>query len=91
MTFRIDIVPDESRRTLILAGGLGSAEVQDLKARFAELGDPAALDLCQVRLVDLDAVRFLAAAERRGIELYRVPTYVREWIQIERSRLSEFE
>ena len=91
MTLRIDIAPQESRRTLMLAGGISSAEVQHLKAQFADAGDPAALDLRQLRLVDLDAVRFLAAAERRGIELRHIPNYVREWIQIEKSRLSEFE
>ena len=44
-----------------------------------------------VRLVDLDAVRFLAAAERRGVELRNLPRYVREWIFIETPRLGDLE
>jgi hypothetical protein len=62
-----------------------------LKARVAEEPNPVALDLQQVRLVDLDAVHFLAAAERRGVELRNVPQYVREWIFVEKPRLSDSE
>ena len=91
MTLRIDAIPDEESRILVLTGRVGSPEVQQLKARFAETGDPVALDLRQLRLVDLDAVRFLASAERRGVELRNVPKYVRKWIRVEKSLLSEFE
>jgi hypothetical protein len=34
-----------------------------------------------VRLVDREAVRFLAACEARGIQLKHCPSYVREWIE----------
>ena len=75
----------------MLSGKMASPEVQELKAQIAEGLEPVALDLQQVRLVDLDAVHFLAAAERRGVELRNLPRYVREWIQLERPRLGEFE
>ena len=39
------------------------------------------LDLQEVRLVDRDAVRFLAACETRGVQLKNCPSYVREWIE----------
>jgi hypothetical protein len=58
-----------------------------LKARIAEAANPVALDLEQLRLVDLDAARYLAAAERSGVELRRVPRYVREWVRLEKQRL----
>jgi anti-anti-sigma regulatory factor len=39
-----------------------------------------ALDLTQVTVVSLDAVRALTVAEANGIELRNCPAYVREWI-----------
>jgi len=40
-----------------------------------------AFDLQEVRLVDREAVRFLADCETRGIKLKNCPSYVREWIE----------
>jgi hypothetical protein len=40
-----------------------------------------ALDLEEVKLVDREAVRFLAACEARGIQLRNCPSYIREWIE----------
>jgi hypothetical protein len=62
-----------------------------LKAHLADARGLVALDLQQVRLVDLDAVRFLAVAERRGVQLRHVPPFVRAWILLERSNLSDLE
>jgi hypothetical protein len=91
MVLRIEEVAGESGTTFTLIGRITSPDVQDLKARLAEALNPVALDLEDVRLVDLDAVRFLAAAERQGIELRQLPQYVREWILLEKSRLSDLE
>jgi len=44
-----------------------------------------------VRLVDLDAVHFLAVCERKGIELRHCSAYVREWILSEKPRIRELE
>jgi anti-anti-sigma regulatory factor len=43
-----------------------------------------ALDLTDVTLVSLDAVRALGRAEANGVELRNCPGYVREWISRER-------
>jgi len=91
MVLRIEHDRDVSGTTIRLIGRITSPEVQDLKARIAEEANPIALDLQQVRLVDLDAVHFLAAAERRGVELRNLPQYVREWIFAEKPRLAELE
>ena len=53
--------------------------------------NPIALDLQEVELVDLDAVRFLAAVERGGLELRNLPPYVRAWVLLERERLGDSE
>jgi anti-anti-sigma regulatory factor len=91
MVLRIEDVPEGSGMTLMLIGRISSPEVQALKARIAETANPVALDLQQVRLVDLDAARYLAAAERRGIELRHLAPYVREWVLLERQRLGGLE
>ena len=65
--------------------------IVDLLADRDLLTGTTLLELHQVRLVDLDAVRFLAAAERGGVELRHVPPFVRAWIQLERPNLSDLE
>src|ERR1700730_12610069 len=45
-----------------------------------------ALDLTQVTVVSLEAVRALNVAEASGIELRNCPAYVREWISRVRER-----
>jgi hypothetical protein len=42
------------------------------------------LDLEQVTLVDVEAVRFLIACEERGIDLLHCPPYIRQWMSRER-------
>ncbi len=49
-----------------------------------------ALDLTQVTVVSLEAVRALTVAEANGIELRNCPAYVREWIsQVRKCGLRE--
>ena len=88
---KIEDVSEVSGTTLTLIGRISSPDVQVLKARIAEAAGPVALDLQQVRLLDLDAARYLAAAERRGIELRNLPPYVGEWVLLERQRLNDLE
>jgi len=46
------------------------------------------LDLREVKLVDRDAVSFLAQCEAAGATLENCPAYVREWIARERAESS---
>ena len=91
MVLRIEPAPNESPTLLKLVGRIASPDVQQLKALIAEMPSPVALDLQEVELVDLDAVRFLAAVERRGLELRSLPPYVRAWVLLERQRLGDSE
>ena len=91
MVLRIEPAPKESPTLLKLAGRIASPDVQHLKALIAETSGPVALDLAEVDLVDLDAVRFLAAVERRGLALRNLPPYVRAWVLQERERLGDSE
>ena len=42
------------------------------------------LEMDEVMLVDVDAVRFFIECEARGIELHGCSAYIREWIARER-------
>jgi hypothetical protein len=66
-----------------LSGRIGEEHIAELKTLLE--GEPRisgiAFDLQEVRLVDREAVRFLADCETRGIKLNNCPSYVREWIE----------
>jgi anti-anti-sigma regulatory factor len=66
-----------------LSGRIEEKQVSELQELFAVEAEGAniALDLEEVKLVDREVVRFLAACEARGIRLKNCPSYVREWIE----------
>jgi ABC-type transporter Mla MlaB component len=55
------------------------AELQRLVDEDAQRGT-ITLDLREVRLVDREAVEFLARSEANGVRLRNCPAYLREWI-----------
>ena len=63
--------------------GEDAAEVQRLCALEAK-EQRITLDLHEVKLVDREAVRFLARCEAAGITLVHCPAYIREWIEREK-------
>jgi len=91
MVMRVETVATDWRTILMLIGRIASPDVQELKEQITQARQPVALDLHEVQLVDLDAVRFLAAAEHKGIELRGLPPFVREWVHLEKNRLGESE
>ena len=84
MVLKSELVETDGETVLHLIGRITSPAVERLRAQVA---GAVVLDLEQVDLVDLEAVRFLAAAELRGIELRHVPRYIREWIHLEKPRI----
>jgi len=72
---------------LTLSGRIDAEHLSDLR-RVIEGEDPQGrltLDLEEVKLVDQDAVRFLARCEAAGATLEGCAAYVREWITRERA------
>jgi hypothetical protein len=71
--------------TFILSGRINGEEVAELQSLFAAEGKDhrIVLDLKEVKLVSLDAVRFLAHCEENGIKLKNCPSYIRVWIMRE--------
>ena len=68
-----------------LSGRIGGKDLGELQQVFAFEGQEhcVVLDLKEVKLVDRDAVRFLAHCEAKGITLQNCPVYIREWIRRE--------
>ena len=87
MVLKIERQVTSSGTILVLSGRVGSDDVQMLKACMDD-GEPViALDLAQVFLVNLDAVRFFAECEKRGIELRKCRPHLRAWVHIEKPRV----
>jgi anti-anti-sigma regulatory factor len=60
--------------------------LQELAENEKTAGCSLALDLTELTVVSLEAVRALSVAEANGIELRNCPAYVREWISQVRER-----
>jgi hypothetical protein len=91
MVLKIESMSDGPDTVLRLSGRIESEDVQNLKAQMDGRIHRIVLDLEQIRLVDLDAVHFLAVCEAKGIELRHCPQYVRQWIVSERPRIRELD
>ena len=69
-----------------LSGRMGAENIGEVKTMLsAEASDsPIVLDLKDLTLVDQDVVGFLSRCESAGIQFANCPTYIREWINVER-------
>jgi anti-anti-sigma regulatory factor len=72
---------DSGLVVLTLSGRIEESSVPELQKLIEAEGNAITLDLQEVRLVDREAVRFLAACEERGVKLRCCPPYIREWIE----------
>jgi len=86
MTLKIEIASDGETATFRLSGCLEEGHLVGLQAEVQRYRPRLAFDLAETTLVDLAAVRFLAAHEGTGVALLRCPRYIREWIARERSQ-----
>jgi hypothetical protein len=83
MTLRIVADVREDGTMIRLIGRLWAEHVEHVRAEIAASRAPAALDLDEVTLADVDAVRFLIATERQGIVLQPCAPFIREWMASE--------
>ena len=67
---------------MALSGQIDEKDLPELQALIAldARHKDITLDLEEVRLVDREAVGYLAACEANGIELKNCPAYVRKWL-----------
>ena len=66
MTLKIERISDEGRTRIRLSGQFRAEHLDQVKAEI-EQGGPVAVDLEEVDLVDVEAVRFLNVCEARGV------------------------
>jgi hypothetical protein len=87
MTLKIQRSTDREKVVITLTGRIQSEQVPELLAllRSESTAHGILFDLGQVKLVDRDAVLFLALSEALGAELRNCPAYIREWINQERN------
>lgn len=86
MSCRIDrLVAAQERVVLRISGRLVAEHVGTLRTALEQEGRPVVIDLQDVLLADLEAVKLLAAADTSGTELTNCPRYIREWIKSERT------
>jgi anti-anti-sigma regulatory factor len=85
MTFRIERTAS-GRAVVVLhvSGRIDRENVETLREAIAQETGRVALDLTEVRLVDREAVKFLAISEANGVELRNCAAYIHEWIAREK-------
>ena len=88
MTLRIQKSENGEVVVYALSGRIRAEEVAELQRLFEVEGQDhrVVLNLKEVKLVDRDAVKFLARCEANGTRLENSPAYIREWIGREGSR-----
>ena len=80
MTLRMERFSRKWGTRICLSGELRSQQLDDLRAEIEHCGPGVILDLDEVDLVDIDAVRFLSACEASGVEVVNCLPYIREWM-----------
>jgi hypothetical protein len=80
MTLRIVLEVRKDETTIRLIGRMRAEHVEHVRAELTASRTPTALDLDELTLADVDAVRFLAAAEQQGVVLRHCAPFIREWM-----------
>ena len=73
--------------TFVLSGRMQEEDLQELKTLLKKHNKQnVVLDLKGVKLVDREAITFLANFETENARIMNCPPYIREWISIERAQ-----
>jgi predicted metal-binding protein len=79
---RIQRFEEEGLTIFALSGRIEECHIFEIKALLrSEAREQVVLDLREVKLVDREAVGFLAACEVSGIQVKNCPPYVRKWME----------
>ena len=84
MTLKIERTFGGRDMCIRLSGQLRSEHLGQVKSEVGRAGQPVALDLEEVDLVDIEAIRFLNAREDEGISVLHCSPYIQEWMSRER-------
>jgi anti-anti-sigma regulatory factor len=84
MTLKIETCSDGYCTTIRLIGRMRAEHLPELEQQIRESESKIVLDLEEVNLVDVEAVRFLGSCEVEGVTLLNCSPYIRDWIGKER-------
>jgi hypothetical protein len=85
VTFKIEKHRDRHSTTIRLIGRMRAEHLSELEKQIREGVSKIALDLEELDLVDVEAVRFLGMCEIQGVTLLNCSAYIRDWIGKERN------
>jgi anti-anti-sigma regulatory factor len=83
---KIEKHSDGHKTNIRLIGRMQAEHVPTLQAVINESALRIVLDLEELTLVDVEAVRFLGSCRRGGVALLHCSPYIREWIAREDER-----
>jgi ABC-type transporter Mla MlaB component len=84
---KIETLDSEGVVCFVLSGWIQNEDLGELKSLLEKHHNQAVvLDLKGVKLVDRDAVRFLASFETGQGKITNCPRYIHEWIRREREQ-----
>ena len=84
VTFTIEKYSDRHSTTIRLIGRMRAEHLSELEMQIRECESKIVLDLEELNLVDVDAIRFLGMCETQGVTLLNCSPYIRDWIGKER-------
>jgi anti-anti-sigma regulatory factor len=84
VTFKIEKYRDGHSATIRLIGGMRAEHLSELEKQIRESESKIVLDLEELNLVDVEAIRFLGMCETQGVTLLNCSPYIRDWIGKER-------
>ena len=85
MTFKIEKHRDRHGTTIRLIGRMRADHLSELEKQISESESKIVLDLEELDLIDVEAVRFLGMCETQGVTLLNCSPYIRNWIGKERN------
>jgi hypothetical protein len=86
MTLRMDCLPVRHGTRIRLSGELRNEQLDDLRSEIERGGPQVTLDLDELNLVDIDAVRFLNICGAQGVRIVNCSPYIREWMYREQKQ-----
>jgi hypothetical protein len=84
MMLKIERILGKRRTQIRLSGELRAEQLEQLKDEIERAGPRLALNLEEVHLVDIEAVRFLNICVARGFAVLHASSYIKEWMFRER-------
>ena len=81
---KIERIPGKRGVRIRLSGELRAEHLDHLNAEIEGAGPVLALDLEELDLVDIEAVRFLNVCAAEGVSVLNGSRYIREWMLQER-------